>query len=282
MANNQQQADYWSSDPGLKWIKFEKELDTIFEAVNSALIQRADPKTGEHLLDIGCGTGATARAFSSYLAPGGSITALDISEPLLAHASSRANQCGVKSQYKLVDAQKDPIPRAPFDLVTSRFGVMFFSDPVAAFSNIRDHLKPGGRLMVAAWAKIKGNPWFEAPRDGAVAQLGPFEASNPHAPDPLSFQNVERVVGLLTDAGFQNVVGKEAEVILSHPGPLDDVAALASNIGPAARVLKKYNGGPEDIEAIKNYVHRKFQEFETTQAVRIPAQLNFFYGEKSI
>jgi SAM-dependent methyltransferase len=282
MTNNQQQTDYWSSDAGLKWIRFEKELDTVFEAVNAALIQRANPQPGEHVLDIGCGTGATAREFSVHLAPGGSITALDISEPLLLHARSRADECAVKSQYQLVDAQNDLIPQAPFDLVTSRFGVMFFSDPVVAFSNIRDHLKPEGRLVVVAWAKITGNPWFEAPRDGAVARLGPLDASRPHAPGPLGFQDVERVSSLLRDAGFQNVIAEEAEVILSHPGPLDDVAALASNIGPAARVLKKYNGGPEDVEAIKNYVSKKFKEFETNQAVRIPAQLNFFYGENSI
>ncbi|NKB50767.1 MAG: methyltransferase domain-containing protein [Rhizobiaceae bacterium] len=281
MNSNQQQADYWSSEPGRKWITFENELDLVFEAVNAALIQRANPQPGEHVLDIGCGTGATARAFAPHLAPAGSITALDISEPLLEQARSRAVEGAVTSRYHLVDAQNETIPDAPFDLVTSRFGVMFFSDPVVAFKNIREHLRPGGRMVVAAWSNISGNPWFEEPRNGAVDQLGPMDASDPHAPGPLAFQDIARVTGLLKDAGFQNVVGEETVVTLSHPGPLERVASLASNIGPAARVLKKYKGGPQDIEAIKSFVHKKFLPFETPGAVLIPARLNFFLGENA-
>ncbi len=282
MTSNQQQADYWSSDPGRKWITFENELDIVFEAVNTALIARANPQPGENVLDIGCGTGATARAFASHLEPTGSITALDISEPLINQARSRADESPVTSHYHLVDAQNEQIPDAPFDLATSRFGVMFFSDPVVAFTNIRNHLKPGGRLVIAAWSNISGNPWFEEPRNGAVNRLGPMDISDPHAPGPLGFQDIERVTGILRDAGFQSVVGEEAEVILSHPGPLERVAALASNIGPAARVLKKYQGGPQDIEAIKNYVQDKFSPFETPEAVLIPARLNFFFGDNSL
>ncbi len=278
MTGNKQQADYWSSDPGLKWIKFENELDVVFEAVNEELIRRANPKPGEQVLDIGCGTGATSRTFSLHLAPGGSITALDISKPLLSQAKLRGGETLVTSRYHLIDAQQDQIPGAPFDLATSRFGVMFFSDPVTAFSNIRSHLRPGGRLVVSAWAEMAGNPWFEAPRDGAVAHLGPIEDSDPHAAGPLGFQDVGHVTGILKDAGFQNVVGETSEIVLSHPGPLDRVAALASSIGPAARILKKYNGSLEDVEAIKMYVFDKFLPFETPEGIRIPAKLNFFHG----
>jgi SAM-dependent methyltransferase len=276
MTSNETQADYWSSAPGLKWIRFEEELDLVFENVNAALIQRANPKPGERVLDIGCGTGATTRAFAAHLAPGGSATALDISEPLLSHANSRAGEAPVTNQYFLVDAQQDPIPCAPFDIAISRFGVMFFSDPVAAFRNIRKTLRPDGRLVIAAWAPIKGNPWFEAPRDGAVGRLGPADTSDPNAPGPLGFQNVGHVTGILKDAGFQQVVGETSEIVLAHPGPLDRIATLASNIGPAARILKKYCGDEDDIAAIKSYVLGEFRPYETLGGFRIPARLNFF------
>lgn len=276
MPGNQDQAEYWSSNPGLKWIRFEEELDVIFENVNTELIRRVAPAPGEHVLDIGCGTGATTRAFAARLAPGGSIAALDISEPLLSHASSRVTDAAVKTRYHLLDAQQEKIPGAPFDIVTSRFGVMFFSDPAAAFSNIRKHLRAGGRLVIAAWAPMQVNPWFKAPHDGAVMRLGPADSTGPHAPGPLGFQDVNRVIKILESAGFQDVTGETAEVVLAHPGPLERVSALASNIGPAARVLKKYSGDENDIAAIEAFVHTRFGPFATPQGIRIPVRLNFF------
>ena len=278
MSDNQQQADYWSSESGLKWILFEKELDLVFHAVDEALIQRSTPRSGENVLDIGCGTGATTRVFSSHLAPGGRICAIDISPPLIEQAKAHECETLVKSRYYLADAQTDRIPGAPFDLVVSRFGSMFFADPVAAFVNIRSHMKPGGRIALAAWAKAKGNPWFEAPRDGAVKRLGPMDPSDPNAPGPLGFQNVDHVTEVLKQAGFGDVVGETTNIVLAHPGPIDRVAELASNIGPAARILNKYQGNNKDIEAIKHYVLNEFLDFETPEGVRIPANLNFFGG----
>jgi SAM-dependent methyltransferase len=278
MSGNQNQADYWSSESGLKWIWFEKELDLVFNAVDEALIRKSLPQTGESVLDIGCGTGATTRTFSKYISPGGQSRAVDISPPMIDQAKAHIHEHSVKPTYHLADVQSDPIPGAPFDLVISRFGAMFFADPIAAFANVREHMKSDGRMVLAAWAKAQGNPWFEAPKDGAVNRMGPMDHSDPNAPGPLGFQNIEHVVGVLRQSGFVDVSGEITDVILAHPGPLERVAALASNIGPAARILKQYNGTKADVEAIKNYVFEKFQGFETEVGVRIPARLNFFFA----
>ncbi len=276
MQDNQTQADYWSSKSGLKWIEFESELDVVFRAVDQTLVEWSKPSPGECVLDIGCGTGATTRAFSSLIAPGGTICGVDISVPLIEQARQRAKETTVEAQFLLADAQTDRFPAAPFDLVISRFGSMFFADPIAAFVNIRGQIKPGGRLVLAAWAPAKGNPWFEVPKDGAVERLGPLEKSDPNAPGPLGFQNAGHVVEILEEAGFQDVNGETISVDLTHPGPLDRVAALASNIGPAARILKKYAGSAEDVEAISDYVLENFRLFEDSGGIRIPANLNFF------
>ncbi|SHK41576.1 Methyltransferase domain-containing protein [Shimia gijangensis] len=276
MPGNKDQVNYWNSKLGLKWIQFEDELDAVFESVNQALVDRARPKLGENLLDIGCGTGATARAFSQLVSPGGYVTAVDISEPLLRHAKAQDCQANSGLTYSLLDAQTNAIPGGPFDLVISRFGAMFFADPVAAFANIRSHMKTGGRLAIAAWAPMKGNPWFEAPKNAAVDQLGPPDRSDPNAPGPLGFQNVDHVIALLEKSGFRNVSGQIIMVTLMHSGPLERVASLASNIGPAARILKKYSGSDADVAAITSAVFDEYRKFETLKGVRIPAKINFF------
>ncbi len=276
MRDNKEQADYWSSASGLKWITFEQELDTVFERVNLELIRRARPTAGERVLDIGCGTGATTRAFARYLEPDGAITALDISEPLLTQAKARAGELTVNSSFHLLDAQQDSIPGTPFDLVTSRFGVMFFADPISAFANVRRHMRESARLVVVAWASMSENPWFDAPNNAAVERLGPADPMEKNAPGPLGFQDIDHVVGILKSAGFSDVTGEVANVTLVYPGALQNIASLASNIGPAARILKKYHGTRKDVETIQEAVLQKFRKFENSQGVDIPARLNFF------
>ena len=276
MAENQSQVDYWNSAPGQKWIKFEDELDVVFGSVNEALIARARPKFGERIIDIGCGTGATTRAFTQHLGQEGHVTAIDISEQLLSRARFRAKDVTVRTEYLSMDAQTDRIEGGPFDLATSRFGVMFFADAIAAFQNIRNTLRPGGRLVIVGWAAMKGNPWFQIPHDGAAAHLGPADVTDPNSPGPLGFQNTKHVTDLLEKAGFCEVAAERSLVTLRHPGPLETIAAIASNIGPAARILKKYDGTQEDIEAIIAHVSTNFKDFETPEGFKIPACLNFF------
>ncbi len=276
MGQNQSQVEYWNSTPGQKWIRFEEELDKVFEAVNDQLIERAQPIKGERIVDIGCGTGATTRAFAQRLGPAGFVTAIDISEPLLSRARGRSSEVLASTDYRLIDAQTDTIPGDLFNLVVSRFGVMFFADPVAAFKNIRSWLAPGGRVVLAGWAAIDGNPWFEVPRDGAVARLGPPDTSDPNSPGPLGFQNTNYVTSILAKAGFSDISAERALTMLRHPGPVEAVAALAANIGPSARIIKKYNGTSKDVEEITAYVVNEFRKFESDEGMLIPAWLNFF------
>ena len=136
-------------------------------------------------------------------------------------------------------------------------------------------------MVLAAWAKAKGNPWFEIPKNAAVDRLGPLDRSDPNAPGPLGFQNTNYVVEILKNAGFRDVVGETIKVNLEHSGPVQRVAELASNIGPAARVLKKYKGSAEDIAEITRSVAANFQAFVDQESVCIPANLNFFSARNS-
>jgi len=279
---NVAQANYWNSEAGRKWVKFQEGLDTTFAPVSERLWQRARPATGDRVLDIGCGTGATTLDLAARVGPEGKVIGIDISDPLLQHAEDRLTNSGIHHiQYQLADAQTHRFDANRFDLFTSRFGTMFFENPSAAFANLATALRPGCRLVFVSWAKMQSNPWFNIPGDAAVAQLGKPTPSSPTAPGPLAFASIDYVVGLLQQAGFAKISGDEELVELFNPGTVEEVASQASNIGPSARIVKEYSGTCEDVIAIGNRVSEEFRQFVVEEGVRIPARLNFFEAFKS-
>ena len=147
---------------------------------------------------------------------------------------------------------------------------------MSAFENLVIALRPGGRLSFVCWAAITGNPWFKAPRDAAVAHLGKPSPVPPRAPGPLAFADVDYVLDILRKAGFSGCSAAVEEVDLFHPGSVEEAAFLASNIGPSARIVKEFDGGPEDVAEIGRGTAREFERYAVEGGVRIPATLNFF------
>lgn len=279
---NADQAKYWNSGPGQKWIEFQDGIDTTFSPINRRLLEIAKPTTGERVLDIGCGTGAATMAFAGKVGPDGRVVGIDISRQLLDCAERRRTENGIGHiEYLLADAQTHPFGGESFDLLASRFGVMFFEDPVAAFGNLATALRPGGRLFFVSWSGIDGNPWFKVPKDAAVARLGEPAPTAPTAPGPLAFADIGYVLDILSRAGFPDCRGQAETVHLFNPAGVDEVGHLASNIGPAARIVKQYGGTPEDIREIGRVVTGNFRQYVVEGGVRIPAALNFFEAVKS-
>ena len=128
---------------------------------------------------------------------------------------------------------------------------------------------------MAAWQAPTGNPWFEVPRDAAIARLGRPPPVDPRAPSPTAFADQDYVVGILRDAGWAQSACEHRTVELHHPGPAEDMARLASSIGPAARVIRHFSGTSADQEAITEAVAEGFQQFQSGGETRIPAELNF-------
>jgi len=274
---NRDQVEYWNSASGEKWILFQETLDTVFQAVNDRLLVRADPKSGEKVLDVGCGTGATTRDFADKVGPGGRVVGIDISQILLDRAEERrADTRADHIRYLLADAQTHAFAGNDCDLLTSRFGVMFFADPVAAFANLMTALRPGGRVSIVSWSAMAENPWFEIPRNAAVAALGKPVPKPPTAPGPLAFADRDYVLGIIREAGFADCSAVVEQVHFFFPGTVDEVAALASNIGPAARISRELGASADQVAEIGNAVSDGFQHFAVDGGVRIPASLNFF------
>jgi ubiquinone/menaquinone biosynthesis C-methylase UbiE len=279
--SNSDQEKYWNSNAGKKWVEFQDELDRLLERVNDRLLQRSEIELGERVIDIGCGTGATTMSVASLVGENGLALGVDISKTLLGCAKNRStNITGGHIEYTLADSQTSRFNADSFDLVTSRFGMMFFASPVLAFKNLAVALRKGGRMSFVSWANASDNPWFAIPRDAAIEQLGKPSPTSPRAPGPLAFANVDYVLNIMDEAGLDARTADIEQVDLLYSGSVAEAAHLASNVGPAMRIMKEFDGSPADIVEIKKKVAVGFQKFAVNDGIRIPATLNFFQATK--
>jgi SAM-dependent methyltransferase len=202
-SSNAAQIEYWNTIAGETWAKFQELLDRQIQPLGLAAIDALKPAEGEHILDIGCGCGRSSLALAARVAPTGSVVGVDLSKPMLEVARSRPRPA--PSLRVELNAQTGDIGRGVFDEAFSRFGVMFFSDPAAAFANIRASLKPGGRLAFVCWRSLGENPWMQAPLQAALPLIPPVTPPDPTAPGPFAFGDANRVRSILTSAGFVSV-----------------------------------------------------------------------------
>ncbi|MBT5130110.1 MAG: methyltransferase domain-containing protein [Rhodospirillaceae bacterium] len=276
---NSGQIEYWNSAAGEKWAVNQERLDRQLSLVADRLFERSAIQPGERIIDIGCGTGASALRAAQAVGPNGHVFGVDISQPMLDLAKSRAG--GMDNlRLEIADAQNHDFVPGARDLLQSRFGVMFFADPIAAFANLLTALRPGGRLSFVCWAAMADNPWFMIPRNAAARHLGEPEPWPPRAPGPTAFAEADYVTGILKSAGFGDVrVDTEACDLIGGDSAAN-TAAFAVNVGPAARILKLHSPSPETIAAITADVEAEMVPYLRTEGVRVPAKLNFVSAER--
>ncbi|MEQ9258684.1 MAG: class I SAM-dependent methyltransferase [Roseovarius sp.] len=272
---NRDQAEYWASAPGEKWVKHQEKLDALLAPVLARLLEEARLAPGERVLDIGCGTGASTLAAAEQVGRQGAVLGADISPPMLTRAKARAEAAGIgQASFLEADVQAHPFEPASFDATISRFGVMFFADPVAAFANVATALREGGRVAFMAWAGLKENPWFSVPRAAAIERLGAPPPGDPRAPGPMAFAEADYAVGLLEAAGLKDVSATPVSLDLTPTGTLDEVAKFSAYLGPAVRILQEMGGTKEDAAAIAQAVRVEFEPYRTETGLRVPAVLN--------
>lgn len=273
-AGNVDQKTYWSSGPGEKWIVHEDQHERLTESVTRLLVARAGPGPGDGILEIGCGTGAASMVFAGHVGFDGSVLAVDISDLLLARAQERFVRAGLGNLTALLaDAQVLDFGENQFDMVVSRFGTMFFEDPVRAFANIRRALRKRGRLCMICWGPVVNNPWFTVPRDAAFARLGKPPPPPPGAPGPLAFADDGYVLDILREAGFARATAEKVTIDLLYRGTAHEGATLACALGPAARVMAAFQGGPEDLAVIIAATAKAFEAYQTDCEVRLPVDI---------
>jgi SAM-dependent methyltransferase len=230
------------------WTSLWLRRQQVTEAATDQLLAHLDPRPGERVLDIGCGSGGLAIRIAELVGPRGAVLGADISERLVELARDRAGDAGCENAtFTLADAQVDTLSSEPFDAVASQFGVMFFDEPTVAFANLARHVTPGGRLAFSCWQHMADNPWFT----GAV--LAPFVATPPEpAPGksrtgPFSLADPERVGALLAAAGWSQVERTAYELTVAVPGQaivddheLDGLGLSGAGLDEAGDALRQH------------------------------------------
>jgi SAM-dependent methyltransferase len=240
---NRAQIANWNGRQGETYTRLQAQVDRELAATGQAAIDALAPKTGEIILDIGCGGGGTCLDLASYVGPSGQVIGVDISRPQLELARRRAETAGLASQvsFVLADAQTHPFERGFADGLYSRFGVMLFADPVAAFVNLRTALKPGGRLSFVCWREAADNPAMNLALEAAVAvapELAPPPPQPVPGPGPYAFADPVRVRQVLHDAGYFAIDIRPHDAPTAY-GALDEALAFMLRIGGLAGRLRQ-------------------------------------------
>lgn len=195
----------WAGEMGLKWLANLSLFEQMIAPIGEALLARADYKSGENVIDLGCGGGATTLAIANTVAPSGVVRGVDISPDLVAAATERARQAGVaNSEFTCADAAHVQLPSAPYDRLFSRFGSMFFEEPIRAFTNLHGLLHKGGRIDLAVWASPQQNTWMTQ-MIGVVRNYTEIPPAIPRAPGPFAFEDLDYLGEVLNASGFSGV-----------------------------------------------------------------------------
>jgi SAM-dependent methyltransferase len=238
--DNTAQIAYWNDNAAVTWTTFQEGLDELFQPLTAIALAAAAPAAGETVIDIGCGCGATVLALADRVGPTGKVIGLDISEPMSARARQRIAAANLtNAQVVVSDAAIHTFPPAGADLLFSRFGVMFFADPAAAFANLHRAMRPTGRLLCAAWRPLAENPWFSVPQQAAAALLPPQPPSDPTAPGPFALANHDRTAQVLRDAGWHDVklTRQDAPMRFAPAGQVQQATDFATRVGALSRML---------------------------------------------
>jgi len=276
--SNDKQIAYWNEVAGPKWVGLDDAMDAKFAKINHLLLSHAAARPGEAVLDIGCGTGTAALPFASAVMPGGHVTGIDVSGPMLEVARRRSANCSNIS-YLQADAQTHNFGVEKFNLLASRFGVMFFTDPVAAFTNLRSALTEDGRLCFVCWAPLQDNPHWQIPFDIVVARLGLPQPKHPHAPGPLALSDAAYLQKILQDSGFSDIR------IVPTPVPiigqtLEEEARIACVLGPSAALLDEKQADESTRSAIRDEIAEALRVFLPPQGMISPATVHLVTARK--
>ncbi len=241
--SNQEQIDYWNGEAGERWAKDDDTMARLLGPISEALLDHAPLAGCKQALDVGCGGGSQSLMLAQRLGNDATVLGVDISGPMLEVARRKAEgPADDRAELEFLEADASApqtFPPGSFDLLFSRFGVMFFDDPVSAFTNMRAALQPGGKLAFCCWQPVRDNDWVRIPLQAALQHLPPPEPPAPNAPGPFAFADPARVEAILSEAGFNQVALHPLVTTLQmgESAGLEESVRELARIGPVSRLL---------------------------------------------
>jgi len=269
---NADQIAYWNGAGGQRWAERQPVQDILLQPIADILIDRARIRPGERILDVGCGSGATSFAFAKAAGPTGHVTGVDISAPMLSRARE-VTPHGAPVEFILADATVHPFAAENFDLLASRFGVMFFADPALSFANMHRAMRWSGRLAFTCWREPRENPFFMVTLQAVYKHVPKLPQVGPEDPGPFSFASEERVTRILKAAGFSGIAMEPCKLALDVAvgRGLDAAVQGGLQIGPAARALA--DQPPEVIAAATNSLRETLAPYAKGETVPLDGSI---------
>ena len=261
--DNQKQIEFWNGDAGKKWVGEQEKMDQMLNPLSDVAIDIAEPRFDERVMDVGCGCGATSVELARR---GAKVWGIDVSAPMLSRARKRGEDYpgmvfteADASNYDFSSEQQ---------LIFSRFGVMFFANPVEAFTNLRSALVPRGRMVFLCWQAANENEWISRVGQAVKKFLPePTDVPDPRAPGPFAFAEQAYLEGILSQAGFQNVEFQSLSIDLKLASTVEEALDFQSNIGPLSAVIAQLEGKTRD-EAL-NAAKEVLQDSMSAEGIKL-------------
>ena len=276
---NDEQYEYWNKGIGQKWVKEDNSLNERFAILTKEFFSRANINKNEKVLDIGCGGGITSFEASKLVGKDGYVLGADISEILLDLA--KKNYSNIENlEFKYCDVQNYKFKKNIFSKVISRFGVMFFENPIVAFRNIYNSIQDGGSLHFVCWTNILENEFFTAAANIIIKHLNKEFPQVTRAPGPFAFSEKKYVKQILNASGFENIKVDKIYTSISTYDDSKKDGELLFNIGLAGRLLAEENLSEEELSKIKNKIIEMAQKRQIDGKINYKACLNFVSATK--
>lgn len=267
--SNADQIEYWNGPSSSKWVTNQRRMDNMLGAFSAHTMQQADLGPGERVLDIGCGCGSTSFALASHVGASGQVIGVDVSRPMLDVA--RATETDMPVSFVEADAAAHDFGADRFDVLFSRFGVMFFADPDRAFAHIGGAVRSGGRVAFACWRPLSENPWMLQPVLVAKDFIDLPPRPGPEAPGPFSFADPARVKRVLTSGGFTDVEVTPFDHEMTIGDTVEQAIQTAMEVGPVGTAANDADAATR--EALNAAMARKLETFATPDGIRLGAAI---------